>query len=102
MFLRILIITIIVLVGAAFLAPSNSYTDKVTNPILKGLREIHSYFRDDLDLPLPVESTTVYKWQDKDGKWQFSNHPPPEGVASKIKVYKGDENITTLPKPNPE
>lgn len=98
MFLRILIITIIVLVGAAFLAPSNSYTDKVTHPILKGLKEIRSYFSDELGISAPVEETMVYKWKDQNGKWQFSNTKPSEGVATEIKVYKSDDNVVPATK----
>lgn len=91
---------IIVLVGAAYLAPSNRYTDKITNPLIKGLNQIHSFFSDKEKFPEITEETKVYKWQDKDGNWQFSNTEPPKDIDSTVKVYKSDENVVPATKPD--
>lgn len=97
MFKRILII-IVVLIGVAFLIPSNPYTDKFTAPTIKSVKKVYSYFDDKIDIPidLPAETTTVHKWQDKDGNWHFSNTEPPKGVDSKSKIYK-DDDINVMP-----
>jgi hypothetical protein len=95
MFLRLLII-IVVLIGIAFLIPSNPYTDRFTAPTIKSIKKTFSYVDEKVDLPdvdFPAETTTVHKWQDKNGKWHFSNTEPPKGANSKSKVYKDDVNI---------
>jgi hypothetical protein len=38
-------------------------------------------------------STKVYKWQDKDGKWQVTNEPPPPGVKYQEQEYLNDMNV---------
>ena len=96
MFKRLLII-IVVLIGIAFLIPSNPYTDKFTAPTIKSVKKVYAYFDDKVDLPdvvLPAETTTVHKWQDKDGNWHFSNTEPPKDVNSESKIYKDDVNVT--------
>jgi hypothetical protein len=100
MFKRLLII-IVVLIGIAFLIPFNPYTDFFTAPTKKGIKKTYSYFDDKVDLPdvdFPAETTTVHKWQDKDGNWHFSNTEPPKGVESKSKTYKDDVNIVPATK----
>lgn len=102
MAIRVLIIIAIVLVGAAFVVPSNPYTDKITTPAIKGIKKVYSYFDDKVGLPdvdLPVETTTVHKWQDKDGNWHFSNTEAPKGVTSETKTYTDDTNVMPTPKP---
>lgn len=103
MFLRLLI-AIVVLIGIAFIIPSNSYTDWFTEPTKKSIKKVYSYFDDKVDLPvdLPSETTTVHKWQDKDGNWHFSNTTPPKGVDSKSKVYKDDVNLMPATKTKEE
>ena len=93
MSIRVIVITIVVVLGVAFLLPSNPYTDVITKPVSNIVKKARSYFTDELDIPLPSEETAVYKWQDKDGKWQFSNTKPPKEIESTVKIYKNDENI---------
>lgn len=40
-----------------------------------------------------VKTTTVYKWQDKNGDWQFSNTKPANVADAEIKQFRSDENI---------
>ncbi len=40
----------------------------------------------------PSAPATVYKWQDEDGQWHFSNTPPENGVAEEMEL-SGDINI---------
>jgi len=40
-----------------------------------------------------VTTTTVYKWKDKDGNWQFSNTRPENVPDAEIKKFRSDENI---------
>lgn len=98
MSLRTLTIAIIVIISLAFLLPSNPYTDPFTKPIIKTVKKISTSFSDELDIPMPVEETKVYKWQDESGEWHFSNTPPPKDVESQSKVYKSDENVVPAPK----
>ncbi len=42
------------------------------------------------ETPAPV---TVYKWQDKEGGWQFSNEPPPQGVVYQTHTLDPNANI---------
>jgi hypothetical protein len=106
MMIRFLIIILIVLVGAAALTSLNPSAEDTTNPILKGLANVRSWFTCSPapKLPLPeVEkdenATKVYKWQDESGEWHFSNQPPPSGVASSVETYRSDVNITQAPPP---
>ncbi len=45
-------------------------------------------------------STTVYKWQDKDGTWHITSTPPPKGTPYTEQQYLSDTNV--LPPPNAE
>jgi len=102
MMIRLLIIILIVLVGAAALTGLNPATEQGTNPLVKGLATVQSWFRDSSVSSLPgidENETAVYKWQDNTGEWHFSNQPPPTGVASSVKIYRNDVNITRTPPP---
>ncbi|VAX04199.1 hypothetical protein MNBD_GAMMA19-481 [hydrothermal vent metagenome] len=104
MMIRLLIIILIVLVGAAALTQLNPSAEKSTNPIIKGLATVQSWFRGSSAPKLPgmdENETTVYKWQDDSGEWHFSNQPPPAGVDSSVKTYRSDINITQAPPPPP-
>ena len=102
--IRILIVILIVVVGAAALTQLNPSADKSTNPILKGLATVQSWFKASSVAKSPnsdENETTVYKWQDKSGEWHFSNQPPPAGTSSSVKKYRSDTNITQAPPPSP-
>lgn len=104
MMIRFLIIILIVLVGAAALTSLNPSVEESTNPILKGLANVRSWFSGGSapKLPLPEtdkNETKVYKWQDAAGEWHFSNQPPPSGVSSSVETYRSDVNITQAPPP---
>jgi len=105
MMIRLLIIILIVLVGAAALTELSPSAEQGTNPLIKGLATIQSWFRGASVPKLPIineNETTIYKWQDDSGEWHFSNQPPPAGVASSVKIYRSDVNITRTPPPTPE
>lgn len=55
------------------------------------------------DLPLMPGSQTVYKWQDKDGVWQYGDIPP-SGVqnVSTLTVYSNTNLIQGLKVEEPE
>lgn len=107
--IRILIVLLIVVVGAAALTTLNPLSDKSTNPIIKGLNSIQAWFKQPPTIPQtinPTETsqqprddneTKVYKWQDQAGEWHFSNEPPPAGISSSVKIYRSDVNITPAP-----
>lgn len=103
MSVRKIIILIIVLTGTLFLLPSNPYTDIITKPIIRGLANASSYLNDKnklpVKVPVPVEKSKVYKWQDKHGNWHFSNTKPPKDVAVKTEVYRSDTNIVPALEP---
>lgn len=103
---RLLIIILILLVGAAALTQLNPSSDGTTSSLMKGLENARSWFDkapDKITGTVAGESETqVYKWKDKAGEWHFSNQPPPEGVASSVKIYRSDVNITQAPKATPE
>ena len=110
--IRILIVILIVLVGAAALSHLNPSADKSKSLLMEGLANIRSWFQSDTSQPSTTadennaektdpNSIRVYKWQDASGTWQFSNEPPPEGVARSVKIYRTDANITQSTKPEP-
>ena len=44
-------------------------------------------------------SSTVYKWQDKEGNWHVTDTPPPAGVEYETQEYLHDSNVLpALPK----
>ncbi|MBN4079106.1 DUF4124 domain-containing protein [Beggiatoa alba] len=103
MMIRFLIIILIVLVGGAALTELNPGAEQSTNPILKGLGTVRSWF-DDATTSIPLmtpdaNETKVYKWQDDSGAWHFSNNPPPVGVNGSVEIYRSDINITQAPPP---
>tara|TARA_R110001592_G_scaffold120296_4_gene324257 strand:- start:3485 stop:4033 length:549 start_codon:yes stop_codon:yes gene_type:complete len=56
-------------------------------------------------LCLPLHAAKVYKWQDADGAWHFSEKPPVEQPAEIIKIPtpgKGKEVTATTPDQIPE
>ena len=96
MFLSLLIVLIIVLVaGAFFLAPDSP--DAGSPALLQGLSQIRS-MTEGLD-DAEDKATIVYKWQDANGEWHFSNSPPPQGVASQVQTYRADTNVIQAPRP---
>ena len=44
-------------------------------------------------LPKDVTHTTVYRWKDKQGQWQITNTPPPQGIDYEIVEYRKDTNV---------
>ena len=44
-------------------------------------------------LPATPQTTTVYKWQDKAGNWQITDHPPPTGIYYETLEYQSDTNV---------
>lgn len=99
MFLRLLIIFIIAAVAIAVLYGLNPYGGENSLKMPKlGMPEIPGLSKDD-GKEKQSGSTTVYKWQDQNGEWQFSNQPPPEGVASKVITYRSDTNVIQSAKP---
>ncbi|HEB93020.1 MAG TPA: DUF4124 domain-containing protein [Gammaproteobacteria bacterium] len=94
MLLSLLIVLIIVLVaGAFFLAPDNP--DDGSPALLQGLSQIRSMAEGLGDEE--SHTTTVYKWQDADGEWHFSNTPPAQGIASQVQTYRADTNVIQAP-----
>ena len=54
---------------------------------------------------LPEEEVVreVYKWQDENGVWQYSDMPPPEGTqTAKLKVSNKTNIIQSFKPPQPE
>ena len=107
---RLLVVILILLVGAAALTQLNPSADKTASPLMKGLENVRSWFDTTPNKITKAVSeksgagheTKVYKWKDKQGEWHFSNHPPAKDVASSIKIYRNDVNITQAPEPPPE
>ena len=44
-------------------------------------------------IPAQQQATTVYKWRDKAGNWQITDHPPPSGINYETLEYQHDTNI---------
>jgi hypothetical protein len=42
---------------------------------------------------LPRAEITIYQWTDTEGKLQFSNSPPSEGIEYTVKKYNPNENV---------
>lgn len=108
MLFRLLIIIAIVLVGVAAFSHLNPSAQKSLQPLLDGLNTVKSWFNNKIsDIRKSGQTndqtsgTTVYKWKDREGNWQFSNQPPPEDVASSVTVYHTDTNVTQAQKPPP-
>lgn len=97
MSVRKIIVLIILLTGILFLIPYNPYTDIITRPVIRGLAQVSSYLNDEnklpVKVPVPVEKSKVYKWQDKEGKWHFSNTEPPKDVDAQAEIYSSDTNV---------
>lgn len=49
------------------------------------------------DTGLKSASVTLYKWQDSQGVWQYTQDPPPEGVAYEKIEARSDVNVLPLP-----
>jgi len=49
---------------------------------------------------LPGTESTIYKWTDVDGKPQFSNSPPPQGIEYTVKKYDPNENVIPAVSPD--
>jgi len=44
-------------------------------------------------IPNQQQTTTVYKWRDKTGRWQITDHPPPAGISYETLKYQNDTNL---------
>ena len=49
------------------------------------------------ELGRDLQRTTVYKWQDAEGRWHITGEPPPEGVSYRQETYTPDTNVLPLP-----
>ena len=49
------------------------------------------------DTGLKSTSVTLYKWQDKQGVWQYTQDPPPDGVPYEKVEARSDVNVLPLP-----
>ena len=49
------------------------------------------------DTGLKSTSVTLYKWQDKQGVWQYTQDLPPKGVPYKKVEARSDVNVLPLP-----
>jgi hypothetical protein len=49
------------------------------------------------DTGLTSSSVTLYKWQDKQGTWQYTQEPPPAGVPFEEVEARSDVNVLPLP-----
>ena len=49
---------------------------------------------------IPASSTTLYKWQDANGRWHIEDSPPPAGVAFEVLDYRHDANVMPAPQPD--
>jgi len=49
------------------------------------------------DSGLRSHSTTVYKWQDDKGVWQYSQTPPADGIKYEAVEARTDVNVLPLP-----
>ena len=44
------------------------------------------------------ESKPLFLWRDRQGQWQATDKPPPEGIPYEVKQYPIDANIIPSPK----
>ena len=49
------------------------------------------------DTGLKSTSVTLYKWQDEQGVWQYTQDPPPDGVPYEKVEARSDVNVLPLP-----
>ncbi len=49
------------------------------------------------DTGLKSTSVTLYKWQDKQGVWQYTQDLPPDGVPYEKVEARSDVNVLPLP-----
>jgi len=55
---------------------------------------VSSKMKSSLPTEPPTNVTTkVYKWQDAQGRWQFSNEPPKTAAKVSTQTYNSNENI---------
>jgi hypothetical protein len=45
------------------------------------------------------QQSTLYKWQDKDGTWQYTSEPPPGDIPYEQVTYDHGTNVLPLPEP---
>ena len=46
---------------------------------------------------LKSTSATLYKWRNKQGVWQYTQDPPPQGVSYEKVEARSDVNVLPLP-----
>jgi hypothetical protein len=44
-----------------------------------------------------LQQTTLYKWQDTDGTWQYTTEPPPGDIPFEQVTYDHNTNVMPLP-----
>lgn len=49
------------------------------------------------DTGVSSKSTTLYKWRNAQGVWQYTQNPPAEGVAYEKVETRSDVNVLPLP-----
>jgi hypothetical protein len=49
------------------------------------------------DTGLKSTSATLYKWQDKQGVWQYTQEAPPQGIPYEKIEARSDVNVLPLP-----
>jgi hypothetical protein len=51
------------------------------------------------DTGLESSAVTLYKWQDQQGGWHYTQDPPPEGTPYEEVEARSDVNVLPLPEP---
>ena len=65
--------------------------DQITGSVQNATNTVSNAIKlDKADKPV---TTTVYKWQDADGNWQFSNTKPASVPDAEAKQFRSDENV---------
>ncbi|MGD2137499.1 MAG: DUF4124 domain-containing protein [Gammaproteobacteria bacterium] len=49
------------------------------------------------EVGISKKTARLYKWQNEKGEWQYTDEPPPEGIAYEKLELREDENVLPLP-----
>ncbi len=75
--------------------------DNLSANTTAGVSSVSSKMKSSLPTEPPANvKTKVYKWQDAQGHWQFSNEPPKTQAKVATQTYNSNENV--IPRLTPE
>ncbi len=101
LFVRLMIfVVVLALAGPFFIKGPDGHPlwtmTSVKHSVVTGWDRLQRSLFDKTDLPGVSTDVTVYRWQDENGQWHYTQEPP-QNMASDVLLIDPETNLISLP-----